>query len=110
MVRQYLRGLFAGLIVLSGCLHPVTQKIDSVVCDLAQPPRDLQPVTHIDATLPAPTDRDEEKEKAPDDKTGEKDDLPKPRSRLHVPDELLPGGPVPPIRLPRPIQGNEEAR
>jgi cobalt-zinc-cadmium efflux system outer membrane protein len=93
-----------GLVCVAGCLYPVNGKVDGVVCELALQPRDQQPITHADTTLPAPVE--EIKQVA----WQEKDDLPPPKSQLTIPDTLLPGGKVPPIKLPPLTPGNEEAR
>ena len=47
MIRRTARGMSAaGLLCLVGCLHPVVEKIDATVCELAAQPRDLQPLEH----------------------------------------------------------------
>jgi cobalt-zinc-cadmium efflux system outer membrane protein len=45
---------FAGLLLLSGCLWPVQEKADHVVCDLAAHPFDRAPDLATDALLSAP--------------------------------------------------------
>src|SRR5687768_14780091 len=59
MVRRVLPGLLTGLVFLSGCLYPVSEKVDGVVCHLALEPRDLQPFEH--AALPPPVEEKPEK-------------------------------------------------
>jgi cobalt-zinc-cadmium efflux system outer membrane protein len=87
-------------------LHPVKEKIDAVVCDLTTLPRDPQPLAHGEAS-PQPQPPGEKKaEKAAPDKT----ELPAPKGRMAVPEGLLPGGPVPPIELPKLTPETEEAR
>lgn len=94
MSRCVLRGLCASLILTTGCLTPVPEKIDATVCDLGLPSRDLQPLAHAAGRAGSFSDRSDEK-KGP---------------RLTVPDALLPGGPVPPIRLPRARDDDDPAR
>lgn len=114
-----------GLVLLTGCLHPVREVIDGAICDLATQPRDLQPLAHADLTSPAPGDRSEQAtgpdreevapapEKAPEapaaavrpmrfqERTnGDRSEPEARRPRFDVPSDLLPAGPVEPLRLP----------
>ncbi|MFO0926904.1 MAG: TolC family protein [Gemmataceae bacterium] len=134
MFRHLRRGLTLSLLVLTGCLHPVAEKIDATVCELAMKPHDLQPISHLhDPPPPPPKPDDGKKDPAPatpeqrpspngiqpighrqpetDDAAGDrkKDDGSAP-FRLDVPADLLPGGPVPPLRLPPASDDNEAAR
>jgi cobalt-zinc-cadmium efflux system outer membrane protein len=125
MRRRCLPGLFAAAVLFAGCLYPVREKVDGVVCELATLPRDLQPLTHADVTPPAAPPEGQEKagkleeavkqasgqkpdKKAEPDKkeTPDKGERPSLRSRLEIPEDLLPGGRVPLIELPK----GEEAR
>jgi cobalt-zinc-cadmium efflux system outer membrane protein len=107
-----------GSLLLGGCLYPVHQKIDTTVCDLAARPRDLQPAFTADQGGPLaaaqaaadkpgsdrPKDSESEVPKAKPKDDGKKGDSsePKrrPRARLDIPGELMPGGRVPAIRIP----------
>lgn len=134
MFRHLRRGLTLSLLVLTGCLQPVAEKIDATVCELAMKPHDLQPISHLhDPPPPPPKPDDDKKDSAPaaserlpspggiqpaghrqpetDDAAGDrkKDDGSAP-FRLDVPADLLPGGPVPPLRLPPASDDNEAAR
>src|SRR5262245_29468078 len=104
MKRHCLPGLCAGLVFLAGCLHPVSQKIDGVVCDLMTLPRDPQPLAHGETPLQPASYQKVEPDKP--DKT----EPPPPKSQLTVPEDLLPGGPVPPITLPPLTPETEAAR
>src|SRR5262245_36418048 len=128
MFRRYTLGLCAGLIFLAGCLYPVREKVEGVVCDLSALPRDLQPAEYVHPAAPAaPAEGKPGKSDSPEKKGNpgegvepaalqakkgedDKDDLPRARPRLRIPDELMPGGPVPPIKLPPPTPETEEAR
>ncbi len=104
MRRCCISGSFAALIAISGCLYPVAQQVDSSVAESASLPRDLQPVSH--AAEPWPGAKDEPAvDLAVPAKAGEKN---KPLF-LNIPEDL-PGGKLPPIELPKPVKGNEEAR
>lgn len=100
MFHRRLPALFAGLLFLTGCLHPVGPKVDGVVCELANLPRDLQPLAHEAPSTVDPT---------PEDKPS-KDDLLLPKGGLTLPSELHPGGPVPLIKLPPLTPETEGAR
>src|SRR5262245_29447186 len=121
-MRRCLVGLLTGVtFLLGGCLHPVAEKVDRVVCDLAAMPRDPQPATPAPATLPPPAEVPEKppeavKPEAVKPATWQKADKadkaapPVPKSPLTVPDQLLPGGHVPPITLPPLTPETEAAR
>lgn len=91
MLRRGLYILVGCVFCLSGCLSAVGEKIDGTVCDLAAVSRDLQPATHADVTPPEPAAKADAK-------------------GLTVPDALLPGGHVPPIKLPPLSDKTTEAR
>src|SRR5581483_10821752 len=121
MTRRFLPGLFAAAVCLAGCLHPVREKVDGVVCELAALPRDLQPASHGDspaasaegggeAAKPEEAVKQASAQKSGKLETPDKTPLPQPKISLTVPEELLPGGPVPPITLPPLTPGWEEAR
>jgi cobalt-zinc-cadmium efflux system outer membrane protein len=78
----------AGLLCLVGCLHPVANHIDNTVCDLAAVPRDLQPLDHADSSPMPPAS------------SSTPADMDKTPGQLTVPDDLLPGGKVPDIKIP----------
>src|SRR5262249_59601281 len=84
--------IIPALLLVSGCLYPVQQHIDTTVCDLAALPRDLQPLGAADQNLPSPVKPPAYQETKPG-----KPGVPK---RLEIPDELHPGGKKPPIDLP----------
>jgi cobalt-zinc-cadmium efflux system outer membrane protein len=111
----------AGLLCLAGCLHPVVEKIDATVCDLAAQPLDLQPVEHGGTGSPASagtasppaslTPADETPPPAAgtlkptswaggDTKAPAKAEA-RPKETLRIPDELSPGGRIPEVDLPR---------
>lgn len=81
---------FLVVVLLSGCLHPVREHIDTTVCALAQQPHDLEPVPL------AETSRGPGQEEKGD--------------RLEIPPELQPGSIVPAIKLPPDDEKNKEAR
>jgi cobalt-zinc-cadmium efflux system outer membrane protein len=87
---------FAAVLLSAGCLYPVREKIDGVVCDLSIRPRDLEPATSsppsASGVAPASCVESAPPDAAPPDAT--KGD------RLQIPPDLLPGGPVARIRLP----------
>ena len=90
MIRRTVRVMAAaGLLCLGGCLYPVAEKVDATVCDLAAHPYDLEPIQQAETPPP---------DSSPAMLSDDKD---KPSSRLTIPDELLPGGKVPDIALPR---------
>lgn len=109
MVRRGTSWLFAGMIFFTGCLYPVSERIDGVVRDLALQPRDLQP---IDQALSPAAQANEEKKAKPAERQSdvEKDELPAPKGRLNIPRDLLPGGTVGPLRLPPPNEENPAPR
>ncbi len=107
------------LLLIGGCLYPVRDKVDRVVCDLAAVPRDLQ-TQRIEGTPATETKKPEELNKPTKDKLGmaggivtEKDktvtlasaeqpaarDVPSILTRLKLPNEL-PGTEAKPIVLP----------
>jgi cobalt-zinc-cadmium efflux system outer membrane protein len=121
MIRRTVRGMSAaGLLCLAGCLYPVVEKVDATVCELAAGAIDLQPIEHAaplpqaygDASVPAgvkPADEtpppaagtvQQTSWQAPDRKAPAIREAPK-RETLTIPDELLPGGKIPDIVLPR---------
>jgi cobalt-zinc-cadmium efflux system outer membrane protein len=96
------------LLLAAGCHFPVQDEIDRVVCDLAARPRDLSApgVSTLAVPLPSPQ---------PLSPTGGEGSASsaacgfassvlqeerKEPTHLKIPTELLPGGPVPPLRLP----------
>ncbi len=118
MVRQSCRWLplTLALLLAGGCLYPVREKVDSVVCDLDAQPRDVQTsqVEGPTAATSTPTDAKGEKPAkvgktaAPDkDQTmtlvaaeqGERRDQPSILDRLELGRDF-PGGNAPKIELP----------
>ena len=122
MSGRIIRGLpLLGLLMMGGCLYPVTQKIDATVCDLSSRPLDLQPSqfapdqgrppTAPSEVKPASYQAGGSKPQAGDDKPkgggksfeGEGADKPgggvKSQTRLRIPKELMPGGDVPDLDL-----------
>ena len=98
------RFLWGCSLAAGGCCTPSAQKIDDVVCDMAAHPVDLQPLPADPAPMPQPLPDSGVKpasyeepatprkaERAPNVLKGD---------RLQIPDELLPGGPIPRIQLP----------
>jgi cobalt-zinc-cadmium efflux system outer membrane protein len=79
------RAAALALLLTAGCLYPVREKVDGVVCDLAARERDPGR-GGVTPPLPAPADRP-----PPDARAGD---------RLQVPPALLPGGPAPRVELP----------
>jgi cobalt-zinc-cadmium efflux system outer membrane protein len=138
MMRRTVWGLAApGLLLVVGCFFPVGSKIDATVCHEAALPRDLQPWHAIDAlpsgSEPAKTEAAkpegvkptehiiQAQAKAPGGtepgKAAEKEEPGKKKTeeepskipeRFTIPPELLPGGRVTPLELPR--TGGEKAR
>ncbi len=102
MRGRIVRGLPLLALLLGGCLYPMHEKIDTTVCDLSARPRDLQPHFAADQAPPplepAPDSKDtgEHKGKEKDGKKGGKEGVG--AKRLEIPPEMLPGGPVPPLR------------
>src|SRR5438105_1170556 len=104
MIRRTVQGMSVlALVCVVGCLHPVEERIDGTVCDLAAKPWDLQPIDHA-LPSPAPTSEAPEvkpmayqvtpgkaapKTEGPGMKVDRKDPSSVPKA-LRVPDELLP--------------------
>ena len=82
MFRHLRRGLTLSLLVLTGCLHPVAEKIDATVCELAMKPHDLQPISHLHDPPPPPPKPDDDK----------KDSAPAASERLPSPGGIQPAG------------------
>lgn len=119
-----------GIALVPGCLHPVRQNVDHVVCDLAARPMDLSPASR---EAPAKPQTAPAKEETPSKSPGvtqlpakEQDEglrlasfqLPQPAGiqdkparplaeRLKIPPEL-PGADAPPVRLPPPTAPRQE--
>jgi cobalt-zinc-cadmium efflux system outer membrane protein len=100
----------AGLLCLVGCLHPVAEKVDATVCDLASTPWDLQPIEHAALPPEETTPQKTEKPSGPKELAPRPEEAEKIPHRLTVPDELLPGGKVPNIVLPRLPNDNDPQR
>src|SRR5262245_60942213 len=78
------RRLFgAGLLLVTGCLYPVGEKVDSAICDVALLPRDPLPPGAAAVAPPIPAQ-----------------EKPVGKERWSIPRDLMPGGEVPPIKLP----------
>ncbi len=100
-----------GLLLVSGCCFPVNEKIDLTVCDLAARPRDLQPADQgplPTAQMPALADGLTPAAYQP--KGGTAPELKGKGHLLTIPPELMPGGPVPELKLPRATAENEAVR
>ncbi len=112
-----------GILLIAGCLHPVGEKVDAVVCGLAAKPRDLdgeQAVPQATSITPAtyfqPGGRPPaapETTPAEQPRTGT--DATRPPAAGTLPGRLtippgLPGASAPPILLPPLTPGNEAAR
>src|SRR5262245_66611227 len=95
-MRRCLVGLLTGVtFLLGGCLHPVAEKVDRVVCDLAAMPRDPQPATPAPATLPPPAEAPEKPpEKPPEAVT------PAAWQKAHKPDKATPPVRKRPLTIP----------
>src|SRR5262245_46322178 len=104
-----------GIALGPGCLHPVRENVDRVVCDLAARPMDVPPPYsgNLPDARPAPA--------TPAADTGSEENIelvvqqqpvpqkpPKPfAERLQIPPEL-PGANAPPVRLPPPTAPRKE--
>jgi cobalt-zinc-cadmium efflux system outer membrane protein len=89
----------AGLFCLMGCVSPVGQQVDATVCELGSKPWDLEPLAHTRPDLPPAVP----------------ELLPPPAGaatgpRLTVPEDFLPGGNVPDIKLPRAPRDDDPQR
>lgn len=89
---------------LAGCLHPVAEHTDSVICAMAAHPFDLHPVLEEGPALPAPAEAEKAGKESADDPKKDKKKEPEdreggPPQRLRVPPEL-PGAGGPKTVLP----------